>query len=204
VGRVKLVSMINIESGLADLLPVKVQTRYPAPQPGKISSAVLVPLLKEEAGWKLLFTRRSEQVADHRAQVSFPGGHVEPRDSGPLQTALREASEEIGIRPEDVRPLGILKPVDTRTNFRIWPVVGILRWPVPLTLSVEEVREVFPVPIDWLMEPTRLNWRPVDPLAGRTESRALFFDSFQGQVIWGATAMITFRLIEILRGGKTG
>jgi 8-oxo-dGTP pyrophosphatase MutT (NUDIX family) len=195
--------MIDIESELADLLPADVRTCYPAPEPGKKASAVLVPLLKEKAVWKLLFTRRSEQVADHRGQISFPGGHVEPDDSGPVQTALREASEEVGIRPEDVRPLGILEPVDTHTDFRIWPVVCILRWPVRLTLSSAEVREVFLVPVEWLMEPNRITWRTVEPSRAQTENRAPFFESFQGHLIWGATAMITSRLIDLLRGGKT-
>jgi len=195
--------MIDIESELADLLPASVRTCYPAPEPGKKASAVLLPLLKEEAVWKLLFTQRSEQIADHRGQVSFPGGHVEAGDSGPVQTALREASEEVGIRPEDVRPLGILEPVDTRTDFRIWPVVCIVRWPVRLTLSLEEVREVFLVPVEWLMETSRLTWRAVEPASGRTENRAPFYEAFLGHVIWGATAMITSRLMDILRGGTT-
>jgi 8-oxo-dGTP pyrophosphatase MutT (NUDIX family) len=193
--------MIDIESALAERLPVDKNISYPSGEPGIKSSAVLVPLLKEEGAWKLLFTRRSEQLADHRGQIAFPGGQVEAGDSGPLQTALREAGEELGVRSEDVQPLGILDPADTHTRFRIWPVVCILKWPVRLILSLPEVREVFFVPVAWLMEPGNYAWRTVESENARTQRRAAFFEPFQGQVIWGATAAITIRLMEILRAG---
>ncbi|MGD0174314.1 MAG: CoA pyrophosphatase [Anaerolineales bacterium] len=195
--------MIDIESALSDRLPIKIKTSYPPQDPGIKSSAVMVPLLKDETVWKLLFTRRSNQLADHRGQVSFPGGHVEAGDSGPLQTALRETCEEIGIRSEDIRPLGILDPADTRTGFRIWPVVCVLKWPLELTLSAPEVREVFFVPVEWLMQPGNLTRRSVESVNGRAQSTAPFFEPFQGHVIWGATAAITVRLMEILREGRT-
>jgi 8-oxo-dGTP pyrophosphatase MutT (NUDIX family) len=195
--------MIDIESFFSDRLPANANISYPPQDPGIKYSAVLVPLVKDETVWKLLFTRRSNQLADHRGQVSFPGGHVETGDFGPLQTALRETCEEIGIRSEDIRPLGILDPADTRTGFRIWPVVCILKWPLELTLSSPEVREVFLVPVEWLMQPGNLTQRSMEPINGRAQSLAPFFEPFQGHVIWGATAAITVRLMEILREGWT-
>jgi 8-oxo-dGTP pyrophosphatase MutT (NUDIX family) len=193
--------MIDIESFLSARLPANVNISYPPQDPGIKSSAVLVPLLMDETVWKLLFTRRSDQLTDHRGQVSFPGGHVEAGDSGPLQTALRETCEEIGIHSEDIRPLGILDPADTRTGFRIWPVVCVLKWPLELTLSSPEVREVFFVPVEWLMQPGNLTWRSMKSINGRAQSKAPFFKPFQGHVIWGATAAIAVRLMEILREG---
>lgn len=194
--------MIDIESALIRRLPINANLPYPPPEPGIQSSAVLVPLLKEEAVWKLLFTRRSEQLAEHGGQVSFPGGRAEAEDSGPLQTALREACEEVGISAEDVRPLGILDFAGTRTGFRIWPVVCILKWPVKLTLSIPEVREVFFVPVEWLMQPGKFHWRNAESANGGAPHRALFFEPFEDQVIWGATAAITVRLMDILRGER--
>jgi 8-oxo-dGTP pyrophosphatase MutT (NUDIX family) len=193
--------MIDFDFAAIGRFPSDVSMPYPPAESGVRTSAVLVPLIKEEAVWKVLFTRRSEQLADHGGQVSFPGGHVEAGDSGPLRTALREACEEIGILPEDIRTLGILDPADTRTGFRIWPVACILNWPVPMTLSLPEVREVFFVPVEWLMEPENLQWRPPDSASNKSQTRVPFFKPFQGHVIWGATAKITVRLMEILRRG---
>lgn len=195
--------MIDIESSLSNHLPANANISYPPHSPGIKSSAVLVPLLKDETVWKLLFTQRSNQLADHRGQVSFAGGHVERGDSGPLQTALREACEEIGIHSEDIRPLGTLDPADTRTGFRIWPVVCIMKWPLQLTLSSPEVREVFFVPVEWLMQGGNLTRRSMESINGGTQSAVPFFEPFQGHVIWGATASITLRLMEILREGWT-
>jgi len=195
--------MIDIESALSDRLPANVDISYPPQAPGIKTSAVMVPLLKDHAAWKILFTERGDKLADHRGQVSFPGGRAEPGDPGPWQTALREAGEEIGVHSGDVRPLGILDPADTRTGFRIWPVVCLLNWPLEFALSRPEVREVFFVPVEWLMQPGNVEWRPAGSTSGREPSAAPFFNPFQGHVIWGATAAITIRLMEILREVRT-
>lgn len=160
--------------------------------------------LKEKREWSVLFTRRGEQLADHRGQIAFPGGQVDAGDSGPLQTALREASEEVGIPPEAVDPIGILAPVDTQTGFRIWPVICILRQPISLKPASPEVCEVFWIPLKWLKEPGRWEWQPVPSEAGRSERKAIFFEAYQGHVIWGATAMITCQVLELILMGREG
>ena len=76
-------------------------------------AAVLVPLLRTDGEWHLLFTRRTDRVESHKGQVSFPGGACDEGESTPEQTALREADEEIGLRPADVRVLGRLAPMAT-------------------------------------------------------------------------------------------
>jgi 8-oxo-dGTP pyrophosphatase MutT (NUDIX family) len=189
--------MDDIETLLRHLLPSAAGAKYPSLPEGRKASAVLVPLLKESGEWKLLFTERGEQLADHRGQVAFPGGRAEAGDSGPLETALREACEELGIPPERVTPIGTLKDIDTSTCFRIWPVVGILDWPMHLEPVLPEVREIFLVPLEWLRAPGRLERRPVGGTAGGRSS--LFFEPYRGHVIWGATAKITYRLINILQ-----
>jgi 8-oxo-dGTP pyrophosphatase MutT (NUDIX family) len=196
--------MTDIEILLRKALPQSIQTPYSSSlPPGIKSSAVLVVLQNEENVWKLLFTRRGKQLADHRGQVAFPGGHVEAGDSGPLQTALREASEEVGIPSDAVDPLGILDPVDTSTGFRIWPVVCLLSRPVVLKPAFPEVHEFFWIPLAWLMEKGRWEWKPVSSDTGRSERRAIFFEAYQGRIIWGATAMITYRLIELINERQT-
>jgi 8-oxo-dGTP pyrophosphatase MutT (NUDIX family) len=164
----------------------------------------MIPLWKENDAWKVLFTQRGRQLADHRGQVAFPGGRREAEDAGPLQTALRETLEEVGIRPEQIEPLGILNPVDTSTRYRIWPVVGILREPVMLNPTPPEVQEAFWIPLAWLMEAGRWKWKLVEAQTGRQGHRSIFFEAYYGRVIWGATGMITCRLLEILRKDETG
>jgi len=194
--------MSEIENLLRISLPHGVRTDFPSPSPGIGYSAVLVVLWNDTGEWKLLYTRRGDLLADHRGEVAFPGGHVEAGDSGPLQTALREACEEVGIPPEQIDPLGILDPVDTSTGFRIWPVVSLLKQAAELKPAPPEVREAFWIPLAWLMEKGKWEWRTVPSGPGRSERRAVFFGPYQGHTLWGATALITVRLLEVLPGGR--
>lgn len=162
-------------------------------------AAVLVPLYEEDGVWHVLFTRRTENVEDHRGQVSFPGGLIEPQDDNPEQAALREAEEEIGIRAKDVRILGAMDAILTITQFIISPVVGTIPWPYPLRLNREEVAVVFGVPINWLADPKNLEIHQWKPNNDSPSVPIHFFRSYQGEVIWGASARITLRLLELLR-----
>ena len=158
-----------------------------------------MPLYQEAGRWHVLFTLRTQTVDAHRGQVSFPGGRIEPGDLGPEQAALREAEEEIGIRPQDVRLLGRLDTLLTVTQFRVDPVVGVIPWPYPLSVNSREVALTFGVPLDWLADPLNVEeharlLRPEGP-----EVPVYFFKPYQGQVIWGATARITLSLLELVR-----
>lgn len=164
------------------------------PQP----AAVLVPLYQDASIWHVLYTLRTESVDAHRGQVSFPGGRLEPGDAGPEQAALREAQEEIGVSPEDVRILGRLDPLLTVTQFRVEPVVGVLPWPYALRLNKTEVVLSFGVPLDWLADPENLEQRGHLPLVEGPPVPVYYFQPYQGQVIWGATARITLNLLELL------
>src|SRR5512143_2369159 len=115
-------------------------------------AAVLVPLLWQDEQWNLLFTRRTERVESHKGQVSFPGGGCDEGETTPEQTALREAWEEIGIEPADVRVLGRLADMITISSFRVTPVVGVVSWPTVFRLSEQEVGRVFTVPLTWLAD----------------------------------------------------
>ena len=162
-------------------------------------AAVLVPLYKENSGWYVLFTRRTDTVEYHRGQVSFPGGLIEAQDEGPEQAALREAEEEIGIRAEDVQILGTMASFPTITQFIIRPVVGTIPWPYPLHLNREEVAAAFGVPIVWLADSSNVEIRQWKSPISNTTIPIHYFRPYKGEVIWGATARITISLLELLR-----
>jgi 8-oxo-dGTP pyrophosphatase MutT (NUDIX family) len=183
----------EFEERLAERLTPLAGASFAELPPDRKCSAVLVPLLEEDGQWKLLYTRRCDDLADHGGQISFPGGQCEKDDPAPFTTALRELQEEIGVPAQSVRLLGLLDPVDTSTGFLITPVVGILAWPAPLTLAAQEVQETFTVPLDWLRSDGKPQMRPVPEKPDRT---ALYFEPFENRVIWGATANITQDLLK--------
>jgi 8-oxo-dGTP pyrophosphatase MutT (NUDIX family) len=161
-------------------------------------AAVLIPLFWHDDQWHLLYTRRTESVDSHRGQVSFPGGMIEETDKGPVEAALREVEEEIGIPAEMVEILGCVDSMFTITQFSITPVVGKIPWPVSMTLNTYEVARVFSVPVQWLADEKNL----------RTEEREVpglgllmpvhYFNAYDGEIIWGATARITLNFLEII------
>jgi 8-oxo-dGTP pyrophosphatase MutT (NUDIX family) len=163
-------------------------------------AAVLVPFLKIEAEWHILFTRRTDTLPEHSGQVAFPGGRADPGDLTPVATALREAYEEIGISPQNVRILGTLDPFLTITNYLVTPVIGrIIDWPCPLTLAEIEVKRVFTIPLAWLINPTHREVRQrVLPFPHSTLP-VIYFHPYDGETLWGVSAQITWMLFKALR-----
>lgn len=157
-------------------------------------AAVLVPLIWNDDEWHILFTRRTNRVESHKGQVSFPGGACDEGDSTPEGTALREADEEVGIHPRDVRVLGKLANLITVTSFRITPVVGVIRWPTVFRIGQDEVERVFTIPLNWLAD-RRNRWEFTMP--GR--NRSLFaYHPYDGELLWGATARMTVNFLKTL------
>ena len=162
-------------------------------------AAVLVPLLKEAGEWHLLFTRRNANLAEHSGQVSFPGGQVEESDSSIEQTALREAREEIGLDPAEVRILGRMHDILTITNYSVTPVVGVIPWPYPIRIANDEVSRVFTIPLTWLADPDNheVQQRELPPPHKPVE--VFYFHLYDGELLWGLSARLTLRLLEILK-----
>ncbi len=161
-------------------------------------AAVLVPLYVDGGEWHVLFTQRTNLVETHKGQVSFPGGRVDPADTSRVDTALREAEEEIGLRRGDVTVLGQLDELLTVTQYQITPIVGMLPWPYEFVLSTAELSEVFGAPLTWLADPDNLEIQMRDPIVpGR--KIPVYSLHYQGYTIWGATARMLLNLIEVAR-----
>jgi 8-oxo-dGTP pyrophosphatase MutT (NUDIX family) len=164
-----------------------------AAPPNARRAAVLVPLYVRDGGLWVVFTLRTDSLEHHRGQISFPGGAHEPEDATLYHTALREADEELGIRPEDAIPLGRLSAIVTVTDFYVEPFVVALPSPYEWRPQESEIAEVIEAPIADLMRPEALEKRKFE---GREEP-VLFYHHGK-HVIWGATARILSELLEAL------
>jgi len=168
-----------------------------------IPAAVLIPLVVRGGELFIVFAKRTEAVAHHKGQFSFPGGIVETDDGSRPETALREAREEIGLDPAAVEILGELDDTETRaTPFVITPVVGLVREPGPYRVDGREIERVLEVPLRALLDPSRVReelWERGGQL------QTIYFYDYEGDVIWGATARILKQFLELVfPGGETG
>jgi 8-oxo-dGTP pyrophosphatase MutT (NUDIX family) len=157
------------------------------------AAAVLVPIVTRADGLSILFTRRTEHLAQHAGQISFPGGGVDPGDRDAVATALRETQEEVGIDPVQVRPFGYLDCLETVSGFCVTPVVAELDANYRATPNPQEVAEVFEVPLVFFLDPTNLRRRRVDY---RGRPRDIFEFLHDGKNIWGVTAAILVSLVR--------
>src|SRR5947208_8248647 len=152
--------------------------------PGKPAPAVLVPLLAVDGAPSLLFTRRSNLLPHQQGQVAFPGGRHHPdADADLAATALREAQEEIGLDPADVRLLGSLDDIETvATRFVITPFVGVAPHPYDFRPSPDEVDLIFTVPPRRPEAPAALR-RALSDFGGR--KLPIDVDAVDGDLSWG-------------------
>lgn len=160
-------------------------------------AAVLVPLLFAGDEWHLLFIRRSADVQEHKGQVAFPGGSIEPQDVDAEAAALRETWEEIGLATNRIRALGRLPARTTITQYFITPVVGVIPWPFAVRMQASEVSRVFTIPLRWLARPENHTRREVVRPSGVREP-VYYFEKYDGELLWGITAAITLQFLEII------
>jgi 8-oxo-dGTP pyrophosphatase MutT (NUDIX family) len=184
--------------------PVDLETgerRPRVPPPGSDSrrAAVLVPILVEGDDARVVYTVRKDDLADHAGQISFPGGSIESGDGSLLETALREAEEEIDLSPELVEVVGELEEMYIPpSNFRVSPFVGLLPPEAEMVLAPDEVEEIFTVSLATLAANETFQ-KVLWSRDGRDYEVPVF--AIGGPVprdIWGATAAMTAALLARL------
>lgn len=192
--------------------PVDVQTgmrrsRMPRPSEDPRRAAVLIPVVMDPSGPRLIYTVRRGHLNDHAGQISFPGGAADPSDKSLLATALREAAEEIDLPPDSVEIVGELEDMYIPpSNFLVRPFVGLIPPETALTLAPDEVEEIFSSSLAALSNENTLRrerWtrdgRPYEVAvfsvvdeSGRSNPPERRYE------IWGATAAITASLLTRL------
>lgn len=159
-------------------------------------AAVLVPLVRRGEDLNVILTVRSSDMPSHAGQISFPGGKTHPEDKSPIDTALREAHEEVNIRPDEVDIIGALGVHQGGLGFSVTPVIGLVRPSADLRPCPREVDEIFEVPLDFVAD-----------LANHlTEERyhegvayRMYAAPFGRYHIWGLTAGILRSVADLLQ-----
>ena len=155
-------------------------------------AAVLIPVV-EHSQPTVLLTKRSAHLNEHAGQISFPGGKIDAADASPLETALREAEEEIGLDRKFIDPIGYLDVYGTSFGFRILPTVARVKPGFNLQINASEVDDAFEVPLAFLMNPAN-HQRHAKEFRGM--ERTYYAMPYEERYIWGATAGILRVLYE--------
>jgi 8-oxo-dGTP pyrophosphatase MutT (NUDIX family) len=155
-------------------------------------AAVLIPVVDHPQPTVLL-TQRSAHLNDHAGQIAFPGGKIDATDASPLDAALREAEEEVGLKREYIEPIGYLDVYATGFGFRILPTVARVKPGFKLNINRGEVDDAFEVPLAFLMDPAN---HQLHSKEFRGMARSYYAMPFAERYIWGATAGILRVLYE--------
>ena len=167
-------------------------------------ASVLIPLLVRPDGIRLLLTRRNTELRHHGGQISFPGGRAESFDQDAVDTALREAEEEIGLARRFVEVLGKLPSYTTVTAFQVTPVVALVHPGYSLVADPSEVAELFDLPLEFVLNPAHHRWHE---LSSNGSSRRFLSMPWNAEelngpsneyFIWGATAAMLRNLYRVL------
>jgi len=155
-----------------------------------------VPVVLRAETPTIMLTQRTDHLYDHAGQISFPGGRLDPGDATPEAAALREAEEEVGLRPDCVELIGRLDTyVILRTGFEVVPAVGLVRPPFDLRPDPFEVAEIFEIPLPFVLD--RTNHERHSRVFDGVE-RSFHVLQFEARYIWGATAAMLVNLAEVL------
>jgi 8-oxo-dGTP pyrophosphatase MutT (NUDIX family) len=175
-----------------------VRTRRAIEQSGTRSAAVLVALVGADDDLRLLCFERTQEVMEHKGEICFPGGSIEPHDADPTQAALREAHEELGVPREDVEVLGTLDDVHTTVSgYVITPIVGHLAAMPTIVPDPLEVARPVIVSVNELRRP---GVHGTELREWRGSQREVHYYDVAGGRIWGATARILHNLLEVWSG----
>ena len=202
--RIEDLTLEKISARLADASFAPDTSRvipFQFPEPARLASVLIAfqTSVNQKGEFQIVYTRRTDTVADHKNQVAFPGGRAEAQDRSPADTALREAYEEIGLNPQDVRILGKFDPILTISNYLVTPVIGYIPNPYTFTPEPGEVSRIFTIPLSWLAKQENFEVRTRElgpPIFEVPQSfRVIYFKPYDGEVLWGVSAEITLRLL---------
>ena len=154
-------------------------------------AAVLVGVMRETS--EVLLTKRSARLKHHPGQIAFPGGKIDPTDDGPVDAALREAEEEVGLDRKTVSVLGQLPSHETVTGYTVHPVLALIDRDFTPRAEVGEVSEVFRVPLSHVTDPAQFL---VQSRRWQGRQRHYYVVPYGPFYIWGATARILRALAE--------
>ena len=160
-----------------------------------LEASVLIPVLTFKKNLEILLTKRSANLKNHPGQIAFPGGKKEKFDSSPIETALRETEEEIGLSQNLVEIVATLPTHKTATGFIIKPYIGIISQPFEETLRYGEVDEVFTVPFDHILDEENFS---IQTRKWNGSKRNYYVVPYGPYYIWGATARILLNLSKAL------
>jgi len=174
----------------SDLNREPVLTRY---------ASVLICLFPVNKDWNFFLTKRSGSVEHHKGQISFPGGVIE-KDEDPMNAALRETNEEIGIQSKRIQIIGELSSIYIPvSNFKVQPYVGFLNKKPKTKINKQEVSKLFHVKLNDLLN--NKNLKSEEKLLGDELVKIPYF-SLKNEKIWGATSLILSEFKDVLKNIK--
>ena len=160
-----------------------------------LEASVLIPILTFKKDLEILLTKRSNSLKNHPGQIAFPGGKKDQIDSSPIETALRETQEEVGLNPKNVEIIASLPSHKTATGFVIKPYLGLINQPFSETLRQGEVDEIFTVPYDYILNEKNFS---IKTRKWNGLQRSYYVVPYGPYYIWGATARILLNLSRAL------
>jgi 8-oxo-dGTP pyrophosphatase MutT (NUDIX family) len=162
----------------------------------RVPAAVLVLFVYRDGAPGLVFAKKTEDVPHHKGQFSFPGGVVQRSDGSVVETALREAREEIGLERDSVEVLGVFDDIPTTvTNFVITPVLGLAVGAPVFRPDGREIERVIEIPLSHLLRPDAFR---VEQWEREGMRRPVVFVSYGEDVVWGTTGRILRELLDAL------
>lgn len=162
--------------------------------PGPVPAAVLIALTDRPEPGAILTVRR-EHMRTHAGQVAFPGGRIDPGEDA-ITAALREAYEELGLRPREVAVAGLLEPYATITGYQVTPVVAVIPPDLRLEPHEHEVAGWFEAPLGFLLDAAQQQRKSA---LFEGQQRHYYQIDWEGRRIWGATAAIIVNLARRLQ-----
>jgi len=160
-----------------------------------LEASVLIPILTFKKDLEILLTKRSNNLKNHPGQIAFPGGKKDQIDSSPIETALRETQEEVGLNPKNVEIIASLPSHKTATGFVIKPYLGLINQPFSETLRQGEVDEIFTVPYEYILNEKNFS---IQTRKWNGSQRSYYVVPYGPYYIWGATARILLNLSRAL------